>query len=68
MSSSGYLPTQGSNSCFLHLLHCRQILYLLSHGGSHKIVDACFIKSGNRRTLRHSNSEVGWQVKHRTLS
>ena len=27
----GIFPTQGSN---LHLLHCRQILYLLSHCGS----------------------------------
>ena len=25
--------TQRSNPCLLHLLHCRQILYLLSHGG-----------------------------------
>ena len=30
----GDLPTQGSNSCLLRLLHCRQILYHLSHQGS----------------------------------
>ena len=29
--SQGIFPTQGSN---LHLLHCRQILYQLSHQGS----------------------------------
>ena len=28
------LPTQGSNTQFLQLLHCRQILLLLSHWGS----------------------------------
>ena len=27
----GVFPTQGSNPCLLHLLHCRQIRYLLSH-------------------------------------
>ena len=31
LSSRGLFPTQGSNS---HLLHCRQILYPLSHLGS----------------------------------
>ena len=31
ISFSGYLPTQGLN---LGLLHCRQILYCLSHRGS----------------------------------
>ena len=30
----GVLPSQGSNPCLLHLLHCRWILYLLSHRGS----------------------------------
>ena len=30
----GVFPTQGSNLSLLHLLHCRQILYLLSHQGS----------------------------------
>ena len=29
----GIFPTQGSNMHFLCLLHCRQILYLLSHRG-----------------------------------
>ena len=32
--SRGIFPTQGSNSPFLCLLHCRRILYLLSHWGS----------------------------------
>ena len=27
----GIFPTQGSNPCLLSLLHCRQILYPLSH-------------------------------------
>ena len=27
----GIFPTQGSNLYLLHLLHCRQILYILSH-------------------------------------
>ena len=27
----GIFPTQGLNQCLLHLLHCRQILYHLSH-------------------------------------
>ena len=31
----GIFPTQGSNPCPHCLLHCRQILYLLSHGVSH---------------------------------
>ena len=30
----GIFPTQGSNPCFLYLLHCRQILHPLSHLGS----------------------------------
>ena len=30
----GIFPTQGSNQCLLHLLHCRKILYHLSHQGS----------------------------------
>ena len=30
----GIFPTQGSNSYLLHLLHCRWILYPLSHLGS----------------------------------
>ena len=30
----GVFPTQGFNSCLLCLLHCRQILYLLSYQGS----------------------------------
>ena len=29
-------PIQRSNQCLLYLLHCRQILYLLSHQGSPK--------------------------------
>ena len=39
----GIFPTQGSN---LGLLHCRQILYQLSHQGSHKLVEiAILLKS-----------------------
>ena len=34
----GILLMQGSNLCLLCLLHCRQILYQLSHGGSPKAV------------------------------
>ena len=30
----GIFPIQASNLCLLHLLHCRQILYPLSHQGS----------------------------------
>ena len=30
----GVFPTQGSNSCLQGLLHCRWIVYLLSHWGS----------------------------------
>ena len=30
----GIFPTQGSNLCLPHLLHCRRILYPLSHLGS----------------------------------
>ena len=30
----GIFPTQGSSSCLLCLLHCRQILYPLNHQGS----------------------------------
>ena len=33
-SSPGIFLTQGSNPCLLHLLHCRHILYPLSHLGS----------------------------------
>ena len=32
---TGIFPTQGSNPCLLCLLHCRWILYPLSHWGSH---------------------------------
>ena len=34
----GIFLTQGSNPCLLCLLHCRQILYPLSHRGSIKLV------------------------------
>ena len=34
ISSSGDFPHPGLNPCLLHLLHGRQILYLLSHWGS----------------------------------
>ena len=30
----GIFPIQGLNPSLLHLLHCRQILYCLSHKGS----------------------------------
>ena len=33
----GIFPTQGSNQCLLCFLHCRQILHLLSHQGSHAL-------------------------------
>ena len=33
----GIFPTQRLNPCLLCLLHCKQILYLLSHRGSQKI-------------------------------
>ena len=36
--SKGSSPTQGSNPCLLCLLHCRWILYHLSHQGSLTIV------------------------------
>ena len=32
-SSQGIFPSQGSNPPLLHLLHCRQIVLLLSHQG-----------------------------------
>ena len=34
----GYLPTQGLNACLLSLLHCKQILYSLSHWRSPLVV------------------------------
>ena len=33
----GIFPTQGLNLHLLCLLHCRQILYLLSHQGSSQL-------------------------------
>ena len=33
-ASKGIFPTQGSNLCLLHLLHCRRILYPLGHPGN----------------------------------
>ena len=34
----GFFPTQGLNPRLLCLLHCRKILYLLSHQGSPPLV------------------------------
>ena len=36
----GIFPTQGSNGHLLHLLHCREILYHLSHQGSHYLLES----------------------------
>ena len=35
----GIFPTQGSNSCFLYLLHCRRILYHCHMGSSLTILN-----------------------------
>ena len=43
-SSRGIFPAQGSNP---GLLHCRQILYQLSHQGNHCIVSFCKCKCPN---------------------
>ena len=40
--------TQGSN---LHLLHCRQILYLLSHWGSHESLAHMGIPRGHLKSM-----------------
>ena len=37
----GIFPTQRSNLCLLWLLHCKWILYLLSHGGSSMCTYIC---------------------------
>ena len=39
----GDLLDPGSNLCFLCLLHCRQILYPLSHRGSPLFLDVVFV-------------------------
>ena len=36
----GIFPTQGSNGHLLHLLHCREILYHLSHQGSPYLLES----------------------------
>ena len=36
----GIFPIQGSNRHLLHLLHCREILYHLSHQGSHYLLES----------------------------
>ena len=42
-------PTQGSNPCFLH---CRQILYRLSHQGSLLL----------KKKIRATETQVSWQI------
>ena len=49
-SSGESSPTQGSKLCLLSLLHCRRILYPLSHWGSSG--HSCH--SGNSKGLRNS--------------
>ena len=44
----GIFPTQGSN---LGLPHCRQILYHLSHQGSHSLIPKINVGSGIRHTV-----------------
>ena len=39
----GIFLSQGSNLCFLCLLHCRQDLYLLSHQGNPSNFTSCFL-------------------------
>ena len=39
--SPGIFPTQRSNLCLLHLLHCRQMLYCLNYQGS-PLKNNCF--------------------------
>ena len=55
----GIFPTQGSNPC---LLHCRQILYLLSHQGSPISIHSKAININPENTVKKmSNVSIVWQ-------
>ena len=56
-SPPGDLPTQGSSPHLLGLLHCRRILYLLSHWGSllNEIDEKLFSKYVYKHYFAHKN-------------
>ena len=58
----GIFPTHGSN---LVLLHCRQILYHLSHKGSPTVVlgELQKIKKAGIELRRRAVFEVGWVIR-----
>ena len=65
----GIFPTQGSNPRLLHLLHCKQILYLLSHQGSPNRKwdrDKFGILNKNVHTQKTDNQQKSF-VTHRKL-
>ena len=47
----GIFLTQGLNPCLLHLLHCRQILYSLSHLGSPLQLYECIRSTHHKHTV-----------------
>ena len=61
----GIYPTQRLNLCPLHPLHCRQILYQLSHQGSHHVSKCLLIIvpfPSTSETTRHTEKQ-----KHREI-
>ena len=62
----GFFPTQGSNP---GLLHCRQILYQLSHQGSPRIME-CVVYSFSRGSSQEKNQgllhcrQILYQLSH----
>ena len=52
----GIFPTQGSNPHLLCLLHCKQILYLLSHQGSPML---CTFYHNWKESLRSHTRNIG---------
>ena len=61
----GIFPTQGSNP---DLLHCREILSHLSHWGSPKITDCCFLLQGIFPTQGSNSCLLRCQAKSFPLS
>ena len=62
-SSRGIFPSQGLNPRLLHLLHCRQILYPLSHLGNPILIIKLIIFMKKKLRLREIDSMMRWQSK-----
>ena len=62
----GIFPTQGLNPCVLDVLHCRQILYPLSHQGSSQTSVYILRKKNSEHLLDFVRNMTSWRQNSET--